>query len=96
MDMFDRLKQHTRGRQEPTTMLFKTLRHGLLYHLGLWLYHDYIISDTHRRSLGGEYRLWYLEYVIELLGTAASCSPVFGSYRTQIRPKFFGKGDDGE
>jgi hypothetical protein len=35
MDLFDRLKQHTRGRQEPTKMLFKTLRHGLLYHLGL-------------------------------------------------------------
>lgn len=69
MELYDRLKQHTRGRQEPTTMLFKTLRHGLLYHLGLWLYHDYFISDTHRMSLGGEYRLWYLEDLLELLGT---------------------------
>ncbi|MGP8184652.1 MAG: HNH endonuclease [Terracidiphilus sp.] len=70
MDMFDRLKQHTRGRQEPTTILFKTLREGLLYHIGLWLYHDYFISDTHRMSLGGKYRLWYLEDLLELLETA--------------------------
>jgi len=69
MEMFDRVKQHTRGREEPTTMLFKTLRHGLLYHLGLWLFNDYLISDTHLISLGGEYRLWYLEDLLELLGT---------------------------
>jgi hypothetical protein len=37
MEMFDRLKQHTRGRQEPTTMLFKTIPNGLLFHIGLWL-----------------------------------------------------------
>ena len=69
MELFDRLKQHTRERQEPATMLFKTLRHGLLYHLGLWLFDDYIISDTHRLSLGGEYRLWYLEDLLDLLET---------------------------
>ena len=33
MELFDRLKQHVRGRQDPTTLLFKTLRNGLLYHL---------------------------------------------------------------
>jgi 5-methylcytosine-specific restriction endonuclease McrA len=70
MELFDRLKQHVRGRQDPTTLLFKTLRNGLLYHLGVWLYDDYIISDTHRMSLGGEYRLWYLEDLIELLQSA--------------------------
>jgi hypothetical protein len=70
MDMFDRVKQHTRGREQPTTMLFKTLRHGLLYHLGLWLYEEYIISDIHRMSLGGEYRLWYLEDLLDLLKSA--------------------------
>jgi hypothetical protein len=69
MEMFDRLKQHIRGRQEPSTMLFKTLRNGLLYHVGLWLYYDYFISDLHRTSLGAEYRLWYLEDLLELLET---------------------------
>jgi hypothetical protein len=79
MDMFDRLKQHTQGREEPTTLLRETLRQGLLYHVGLWLYHDYIISDTHRMSLGGEYRLWYLEDLLELLeraGVSADAAPV--------------------
>jgi len=68
--MFDRLKQHTRGRQEPTTMLFKTIPNGLLYHLGLWLLDDFIISDNYRMSLGGEYRLWYLEDLVEMLTSA--------------------------
>ena len=40
MELFDRLKQHTRGRVEPTSLLFKTLQKGLLYHIGLWLYED--------------------------------------------------------
>lgn len=71
MELFDRLKQHTRGRVEPTSLLFKTLQKGLLYHIGLWLYEDYIISDVHRMSLGGEYRLWYLEDLLELLQSAS-------------------------
>jgi len=70
MEMFDRLKQHTRGREEPTTLLFKTIPNGLLYHIGLWLLDDFIINDTYRMSLGGEYRLWYLEDLIELLASA--------------------------
>jgi hypothetical protein len=70
MDLFYHLKQHTHGRREPTTLLFKTLRQELLYHVGLWLYDDYIISDTHRMSLGTQYRLWYLEDLLDLLETA--------------------------
>jgi 5-methylcytosine-specific restriction endonuclease McrA len=72
MEMFDRLRQHTRGRQEPTTMLSKTIPNGLLFHIGLWLLDDYIISDTYRMSLGGEYRLWYLEDLIDLLVSAGA------------------------
>lgn len=71
MDLFDRLKQHARGRVEPTTLLFKTLQRGLLYHIGSWLYQDYIISDVHRMALGGEYRLWYLEDLLKLLQSAS-------------------------
>ncbi len=71
MDLFDRLKQHTRGRVEPTSMLFKTIPEGVLYHIGLWLYNDYIFNDDHRMALGGEYRLWYLEDLLKLLQTAS-------------------------
>lgn len=68
--MFDRLKQHTRGREEPTTLLFKTIPNGLLYHIGLWLLDDFIINDTYRMSLDGEYRLWYLEDLMEMLASS--------------------------
>jgi hypothetical protein len=70
MDLFDRVKQHTRGQEEPTTLLFRTIPNGLLYHIGLWLLDDFIINDTYRMSLGGEYRLWYLEDLIEMLASA--------------------------
>jgi hypothetical protein len=56
---------------EPTTLLFKTLQKGWLYHIGLWLYQDYIISDVHRIALSGEYRLWYFEDLLKLLQSAS-------------------------
>jgi hypothetical protein len=71
MDLFDRVKQHARGRIDPKSMLFRTIQNGLLYHIGLWLFQDYIFSDTHRMSLGGEYHLWYLEDLLELLQTTS-------------------------
>jgi hypothetical protein len=67
MDMFDRLKQHTRGRTEPHDLLRRTLKNGLLYYIGTWLFEDFFFNDTHRMALGGEYRFWYMEDLVELL-----------------------------
>ena len=66
MDLFDKLKQHLRGRKEPSDLLAKTLRNGLLYHLGLWLYDEYL-DDQYFDSLTDEYALWYLEDLVGLL-----------------------------
>ncbi len=72
MELFDRLKQHTRQRTEPIDLLKKTRKDGLLYYIGVWLFEDYFFSDIHRMALGGEYRLWYLEDLVELLVAAGA------------------------
>jgi len=66
MVLFDKLKQHVRGRQEPFDLLRKTLREGLLYHLGLWLYDEYL-EEEYFESLKDEYAPWYLEDLVGLL-----------------------------
>lgn len=66
MDLFDKVKQHVRGRQKPFDLLAKTLRNGLLYHLGLWLYDEYL-EDQYFESLTDEYALWYLEDLVRFL-----------------------------
>ena len=60
-ELYDRLKGHLRGRSEPVDLLRKTLPNGLLYHLGLWSYEEYVLDDEFILSLEGEYRTWYLE-----------------------------------
>ncbi len=67
-DLFDRLKQHVRGRVEPFDLLYKTLNNGLLYHLGLWIQEDYFDSDHYLiATLKDEYRAWYLEDIVEAI-----------------------------
>jgi len=43
LELFDKLKQHVRQRVEPKNMLFETLQNGLLSHLGMWIYEEYLI-----------------------------------------------------
>lgn len=68
-DLFDRLKQHVRGRIEPVEMLSKTLENGLLCHLGLWIQEDYFQNDHYllEHELKDEYRAWYLEDIVEAI-----------------------------
>jgi hypothetical protein len=68
-DLFDRLKQHVRGRVKPVEMLYKTLENGLLYHLGIWIQGDYFENDDHllEYDLENEYRAWYLEDIVEAI-----------------------------
>lgn len=68
-DLFDRLKQHVRGRRQPFDMLYKTLENGLLYHLWLWIQEDYF-QNVHyllEYELKDEYRSWYLEDIVEAI-----------------------------
>lgn len=66
--LFDKLKQHVRQRIEPKDMLFKTIKNGLLYHLGLWILEDYFNFDKYLvDKLKDEYRFWYLEDYVEAL-----------------------------
>jgi hypothetical protein len=75
MELFDRLKQHVRGRVEPVGMLRKTIQDGLMYHLGLWLYEEYVLDVEgmpeeeclHILSLEDEHRAWYLEDIVGAL-----------------------------
>jgi hypothetical protein len=64
-DLFDRVKQHVRGRVEPVNMLYKTLENGLLFHLGLWIQEEYFENDNHLYELENEYKAWYLADVVE-------------------------------
>lgn len=43
MDLYDKLKQHLRQRVEPKNMIYKTIQNGLLLHLGIWIYEDYLL-----------------------------------------------------
>src|SRR5262245_50997019 len=65
--LFDELKQHVRGRREPTTILFRAIENGLLFHLGLWLYREYFQDESFVEGLGGEYLAWYLEDCLNFL-----------------------------
>lgn len=66
MELFDRLKQHVRGRVEPFDLLRKPLERGLPYYLGTWLFDDFF-DPEYIRSLKDEYRAWYLEDCIGLV-----------------------------
>jgi hypothetical protein len=67
LDMYYHIKEHMKHRVQPYDLLQKTLRHGLLYYIGKWLFEDFFFSDTYRMGLGGEYRLWYLEDLLKML-----------------------------
>lgn len=63
-ELYDRLKQHVRGREAPVEMLYKTLKEGLLFHLGLWIQEDYLNED-YIVELDDEYKVWYLADILQ-------------------------------
>jgi hypothetical protein len=79
LDLYDRIKQHVRGRIEPTNLLRSVIPEGLLYHLGLWLFEDYFESDDLLHVADQEYQAWFLEDLVEMLakaGVPRSAPPV--------------------
>lgn len=68
MDLYDKLKQHLRQRVEPKNMIYETIQNGLLLHLGIWIYEEYLLHyEEEFIELEGEYLLWYLEDYIHFL-----------------------------
>lgn len=67
--MFDRLKQHTRGREAPIDLLYKTLENGLLYHLCRWLMDDFFCTEStyFEDDIDGEHRMWLLDNCVNAL-----------------------------
>lgn len=68
LDLFYLLKQPVRSKR----LLFETKKEGLLYHLGLWIYDEYLLDKCEGASgncpeFRGEYLGWYLEDLLELL-----------------------------
>jgi HNH endonuclease len=68
MTLYDEVKRHVRGRQQPTDLLFRTIENGILYHLGLWLYAEYMHCEYDFEKLEAEYKAWYLEDYADFLG----------------------------
>jgi hypothetical protein len=67
--LYDEVKGHVRGYREPKDLLRRTIDRELLFHLGLWLYQEYIAESTYAESLEGGYLVWYLEDYAEFLCT---------------------------
>lgn len=68
LDLFYLLKQPVRNER----LLVETKKEGLLYHLGLWLFDEYLLGECEGASgtcpkLKGEYLGWYLEDLLDLL-----------------------------
>jgi HNH endonuclease len=66
MDLYDKLKQHVRGRVQPIDLLRKPLERGLAYQIGFWLFDDFF-DRSYIEDLPDEYRVWYLEDLLEFL-----------------------------
>ncbi|HCZ9044009.1 TPA: HNH endonuclease [Vibrio alginolyticus] len=66
MILYDRLKQHVRGKVEPYDLLLKPLEKGFSYYLGQWIFEEYF-SHEHVEYLHGEYKYWFIIDFCELI-----------------------------
>lgn len=60
-DLYSFTIDHVRGRVEPYELLRKPLKKGFLFHIGLWLYDDYVNNDDRFHVMDCEDLSWYLE-----------------------------------
>jgi len=88
--LWNHAKRHYRGRAEPSTMFRATIKNGFLYHLGLWIFEEYVESDDliHDADTG-----WCLDYVadlvemLELAGVVPQDRPLALARRLLSRPE---------
>lgn len=63
MNLFDKIKQHVRGRIQPFELLRKPIERGLPYQLGCWFFEELFDAD-YAESLKDEYLLWHLDDLV--------------------------------
>ena len=67
IELYNYIKNCILGRNEPFSLLRRTLKKGLLYYLGVWLIEEYFSDNQIQEELSGEYRAWYLEDYLDAL-----------------------------
>lgn len=66
MTLFDELKQHVRGRREPY-LLYEFAEQGVLFHIGLWLFDEFVNHDDRFEVQDCEDLAWYLSDLTSVL-----------------------------
>ena len=94
MELFDKLKQHVRGRLEPY-LLHEFAEHGVLYHIGLWLFDEFVNYDHRFEVQDCEDLSWYLADVSTFLITGGAPQSERWIARTQQLTGFFDSFYDG-
>jgi len=65
--LYEKLMTHFKEKKEPTDLLIKTLKQGMLFHLGLWLYNLYVSDKEYLLSLDAEKKIIFFEDLHEML-----------------------------
>jgi len=94
MELFDSLKQHVRRRRKPY-LLHEFAEQGVLYHLGLWLYDEFVNWDHRFEAQDCEDLSWYLEDLVAFLVAGGCAEPSRWIRRTQRVTNYFGSIYDG-
>jgi len=68
MFLYDRVKQHLKGRVEPYDLLRKPLEKGFSYCLGGLIFEEYF-SEAHIEYLHGEYKFWFITDLCDFVKT---------------------------
>src|SRR4051794_1164253 len=61
---------HLSGKKPPSDLLHSTLPNGILYHLGLWLFNDYFVSNPNFPFMYYQEKTLFLQNLVHLLGKA--------------------------
>lgn len=69
-ELYYNIRDHLKGFKEPTDLLRAVHKRGLLFNLGMWFFVEYFLEEDYYKSLGTEYRFWYLEDLLMLLDSA--------------------------
>jgi hypothetical protein len=88
--LWERVKRHYRGREEPRWMFQRTIKNGLLFHLGLWIFEEYVEDDSLIHNADAEWALDYIADLMELLmraGVSPSDHPLALANRLFARPE---------
>ena len=66
-DLYHFVTDHHKGYRNPTNMLKKPLKGGFLFHLGIFLYDEYVKDYDKFKTWDSEYLSWYFEDFVNSL-----------------------------